>query len=500
MRSKKSEKTAEIKSIEYFNHKVLHANESANLFKSLHQFEKALDCYNEKLDLITKSDGESSTEAADVHEEIAECHKIMGNYNAASGELRKALDIYAAKEEGDSYLSRKRDLYLTIGSCFYENTEFNEALECFRDAFKICKNDEEKCAIDKLVQSCQDHLGTASKMENLLISCSWDSTIKIWDLNAKFECIKCISNGGGDVNCMLLLRKHLLLSGDQNKKIKLWNLCTNECVQVLEGHDQEVSSLLLINQELFASASFDGKIILWKKETQLHKVDTSDRDLMKFEEFLLNQWEAKNLKWEITSGFSKAFEVNAEQGSLSCLCAIKWDKVASGGKDGKICFWILQANNLRFLRSIGAHQGDVKSLMIVDNNCLASAGEDCTIHLWDLNEFVCTMTLSEHQNSVNCLLRLKSGIFASGSSDESIRMWVTGDETSRNTSECVEHRVKSLAEISGEVIASGDAFGKINLWSFRDYSLLCTINAHDNAVSAIQVLPILFNNASRNEI
>ena len=104
------------------------------------------------------------------------------------------------------------------------------------------------------------------KDKNLLLSSSYDGSIKVWNVDAtENEPIRTVTNEGSEVNCLALLRKYLLASGHADCKIRIWDLYSDECVKELTGHEGEVTSLVLLNHFLLASASFDGKIILWKQ-------------------------------------------------------------------------------------------------------------------------------------------------------------------------------------------------------------------------------------------
>ena len=74
-----------------------------------------------------------------------------------------------------------------------------------------------------------------------------------------------------------------LLSGGDDKTIKVWDIKTGKCVEELGGHENGVTCLAFANNELF-SGSFDHYIICWDV-VELEK-RIYERDLMRKEDIL----------------------------------------------------------------------------------------------------------------------------------------------------------------------------------------------------------------------
>ena len=75
--------------------------------------------------------------------------------------------------------------------------------------------------------------------------------IQIWDINNN----ECLSSFPTDsfVRCLALYERNYLLSGGHDKKIKKWNLRTNECELVLKGHTDYVLSFALVDDSLYSA-------------------------------------------------------------------------------------------------------------------------------------------------------------------------------------------------------------------------------------------------------
>jgi WD40 repeat protein len=139
---------------------------------------------------------------------------------------------------------------------------------------------------------------------NLLISGGHDKTLRVWDLNS-YECIQTIKPAGlgrimiiimfnedelivgsennisfinyttGKVTATLKGHTHLirdllllddfntLLSGSDDKTLRVWNIKKNECLKVFTGHQHSTNKIILFKKDIVCTASDDGMIKFW---------------------------------------------------------------------------------------------------------------------------------------------------------------------------------------------------------------------------------------------
>ena len=102
------------------------------------------------------------------------------------------------------------------------------------------------------------------KQSNYLCSGAADLTIRIWDWEKK-KCLFVLKGHEKWVKCVIQLDNEIIVSGSDDKTIKLWK--DNINIQTLYGHNNSIRSLCQINENYFASGSFDYSIKIWEINT-----------------------------------------------------------------------------------------------------------------------------------------------------------------------------------------------------------------------------------------
>lgn len=216
------------------------------------------------------------------------------------------------------------------------------------------------------------HVSSQVIYKGLLISGSFDSTIKIWDLQSR-ECKNTLEGHTSRVNC-LVLHGDQLISGSGDKTIKIWDLKTNECKYTLTGLEHEISSFIIANGLLYAG-DLDGKIKIWDLKTN-------------------------------TCTATLEGEHKDEVSSLLVVDGM----LISSSFDETIKMWDLKTNTC--IGTLNGHTGLITSLVSA-GQMLISCSYDCTIKIWDFKEKKCIDTLQI--TGLPCCLALFDGkLFVGG--------------------------------------------------------------------------------------
>jgi WD40 repeat protein len=137
-----------------------------------------------------------------------------------------------------------------------------------------------------------------------------------------------------------------------------------------------------------------------------------------------------------------------------------------------------------------AHSGIIFSLVNVGENLMASASNDKTIKIWDIEEFECLVTLTEHKRAVFTLLAMNElGVLLSGSADNDIKIWnIFNDIESIKTIKAHNSEVTSLLALPGGYFASGSLFGEIKIWDVNTYKCVGVLEAHKSQINCMILL------------
>lgn len=231
------------------------------------------------------------------------------------------------------------------------------------------------------------------------LSCSWDKTLRLWDLQKWVPTRRFDGHGHDVLSVAFSSDNRQIISGSRDKTIRLWNTLA-ECKYSIqeEGHTDWVSSVRF-------SPSTSNPIIVscgWDK--------------------MVKVWNLSNCKLKTNhyghTGYLNTITISPD----GSLCA-------TGGKDCQAMLWDL--NEGKHLYTL-EHSGPINALAFSPNRYWLCAATGRTIKIWDLEQ---KSTVEELKPDVvttakgdmpECLSMAWSGdgqsLFA-GYSDGVIRVW-----------------------------------------------------------------------------
>ncbi|KAH0603412.1 uncharacterized protein H6S33_007734 [Morchella sextelata] len=132
--------------------------------------------------------------------------------------------------------------------------------DVYSERYKVESNWRRGRCTKKVFKGHTDGIMCLQFDDAILATGSYDSTVKIWDIETGKE-IRTLTGHDSGVRA-LMFDDRKLISGSLDKKLKIWDWRTGKCLSTLPGHTGGVICLHF-NDNLLASGSVDTTIKIW---------------------------------------------------------------------------------------------------------------------------------------------------------------------------------------------------------------------------------------------
>ena len=269
-----------------------------------------------------------------------------------------------------------------------------------------------------------------------------------------------------------------LVSGSQDKTVRLWNVETGELIHILQEHTNVVLSVAFSpDGNTIASGDDNRTIWVWdahtnqmryKRRRRLSYTYGSEVYSLAFspDSKILASGVRNNtiLLWDVSTGKLLHSTGGHEWGVKSVDFSSDGVTLASGDRDGHVRLW--GARTGKFWQRIGGHGNGVNSVVFSpDGKILASGGNDSKIKLWDAFTGEYLRTLEGHANGVLGVTFSPNGRTIASASWTEIRFW---DANTGQLLHTIAGHTRSVISVTfspnGSTFASGHEDGTILLW------------------------------------
>jgi len=287
-----------------------------------------------------------------------------------------------------------------------------------------------------------------------------------WDTE-NVSCIQTLIGHSIYVFSLAALSDNILLSGSLDSTIRIWNVEKGTSKKFRHGHSSSVNTLVLNpNENIIISCSKD-MIKVWDKATlacsktmkmpitiSSFSILSNSTCALGYDNNVIKVWDLKKRNYIHTfSGHTQR---------VTSICLISEQLLASGSLDQTIRIWNLKRRRTQAI--LTGHEGGIRSLVPLPNGYLASGSSDKSIRMWNLQNFTCNMCLTGHIGSVRALEYLEGNLLISGSLDGTIKIWDLEDGRCIKTL-VVGIKVISLKALGQDRFAAGFVNGNIRIWS-----------------------------------
>jgi len=208
-----------------------------------------------------------------------------------------------------------------------------------------------------------------------LISGSFDTALRIWDLEKREELFT-LTGHRSRVNAVVVTPDgKRLISGSQDSILKVWSLTKGEELLTLTGHRSRVNAL---------AVTPDG-------------------------EWLISSSSDKTLKvWNLQKG-EELFTLTGHRSKVNAVAVTPDGKrLISGSSDRTLKVWNLKTGETLF--TLNGHSSKVNAVAVTpDGKRLISGSSDRTLKIWNLEAGEDLFHLTRHENSVNTVAITSDG-------------------------------------------------------------------------------------------
>ncbi|MCA2850257.1 MAG: hypothetical protein IM455_06195 [Microcystis sp. M076S1] len=332
-----------------------------------------------------------------------------------------------------------------------------------------------------------------------LVSGSDDKTIKLWNVETGKEIRTLYGHDNSVTSVNFSPDGKTLVSGSDDNTIKLWNVETGQEIRTLYGHDSYVSSVNFSpDGKTLVSGSYDKTIKLWDVETgqEIRTLYGHDSYVWSVNfspdgKTLVSGSNDKTIKlWNVETGQ----EIRTLKGHDSSVYSVNFSPdgktLVSGSYDKTIKLWDVETG--QEIRTLYGHDSYVWSVNFSpDGKTLVSGSDDKTIKLWNVETGQEIRTLKGHDSSVWSVNFSPDGkTLVSGSWDKTIKLWNV--ETGQEIRTLKGHDSSVLSvnfSPDGKTLVSGSDDKTIKLWNVETGQEIRTLKGHDNSVNSVNFSP-----------
>ena len=274
----------------------------------------------------------------------------------------------------------------------------------------------------------------------VLASDSADGTIKLWDVITG-KVINTFDKNKIKINGFSFIKDGLLAFDSADDTIKLWDVTASKVINTLNKNEIGIKAVTFSSNGQIASRSADDTIKLWDIATgKIFNTLKTDKHGDRAETIIFSpagQWLASIVGqwdtvtedaiftvWNVTTGKVKnTFKVKSNGFITSISFSPDGELLASAGEDKTIHLWDIATG--KEIKTFTGHAGRISSVSFSpDGQMLVSASWDTTIKFWDVATGEEIKTFAGHKTEINSVSFSANGnLLASGSLDGAIKLW-----------------------------------------------------------------------------
>ncbi len=244
-------------------------------------------------------------------------------------------------------------------------------------------------------------------------------------------------------------------SASYDHTINVWDTLTWKSIQIYTSHAGYVHSLDQIDNDTMVSGSEDQTIQIWRIST----VETL----------------------QSISVYTVVYVVR--------VFSIEYKQIVCGTDGSSDNLQIYNYETGALVQTLIGHSSSVLSIEMLDEQFMASGGQDQKVIIWNLSSYTIKYTLTGHTNWVTSIKRLSSNLIAGGDYSGKINVWnwLTGEQIFKLTGHTNSIYYNSLDLYDDQTLISGSLDQTVKFWNIKNGTLIQSLNV-DIQINALATL------------
>ena len=222
----------------------------------------------------------------------------------------------------------------------------------------------------------------------LLVSGSDDKTVKLWDIQTG-GVIKTFHGNTDQVRSVSIsLDCTMVASGSDDKTIHIWDILTGECHCIIRKHIRCVTSIGFspINSQLLISASHDGIVQQWDVDGhQIGPEYSGSRAVFSLDSTCFISWHRKIAIVQDSDSGRTIAELHTAKHTLQCCCFSPNGRLVAGAAGDTIYVWDITGPNPHLVETFIGNTNLITSLAFSSSSTLISAYWNLSVKFWQIS-------------------------------------------------------------------------------------------------------------------
>ncbi|OQP40799.1 hypothetical protein A4H97_14385 [Niastella yeongjuensis] len=265
----------------------------------------------------------------------------------------------------------------------------------------------------------------------------------------------------GYIWSLLKFDEDTILSGGRDTSIKAWSLWGEEKLSLRE-HQHSILSLEKMNADTFISGSRDQQIIVWQHYKALKKIRIHSAIVLSLCRITDNTFASGSGDNTIHIADLNGTVLKTITGHTNWVWqVIKLDEktIASASEDHTIKIWNFETGQL--LTTFIENAPVISVAFHASTNQLISGNLHGEISIRSLNDHSCT-TFKAHNGIIRTIKLLQNNIIATGGEDNKVKLWHFNGQLQAELNH--QNFVQSIEQLADNKIISASYDGMIKVW------------------------------------